>query len=39
MLIGPNRKVLHQTLRQLHNGQKIPRTLRWSIDVDPYDTF
>jgi len=39
MLIGANRRGLHQTLQQLDRSQRTPRTLRWSIDVDPYDTL
>ena len=39
MLIGVNRRGLHQTLRQLDGAGQTPATLRWSIDVDPYDTL
>ncbi len=38
MLLADNRSVLHTALARLSPG-KIPRTLRWSIDVDPYDSL
>ena len=38
MLLAPNRGALHAALARL--GQpKAPRHLRWSIDVDPYDSL
>jgi primosomal protein N' (replication factor Y) len=39
MLIGANRTQLHATLSRLSVPPKLPRSLRWSIDVDPYDTL
>jgi len=38
MLIAPDRKLLHRALDQLRIP-KLPRDLRWSIDVDPYDSL
>ncbi len=38
MLVAGNRQHLHNALVGLR-GTKGPRTLRWAIDVDPYDTF
>ncbi len=38
MLVAGNRQHLHNALVGLRET-KGPRTLRWAIDVDPYDTF
>jgi primosomal protein N' (replication factor Y) len=38
MLLAPTRPQLHQALAQL-TPPKIPHSLRWSIDVDPYDSL
>jgi primosomal protein N' (replication factor Y) len=38
MLLAPTRSQLHQALNQL-KAPKLPHTLRWSIDVDPYDSL
>ncbi len=42
LLWSYQRSVLHQALKQLSDflsTNKQARTLRWSVDVDPYDTF
>ncbi len=38
MIVAPNRTALHRALRNLH-PPKHDRALRWSIDVDPYDSM
>ncbi len=38
MLLSPQRATLHTALRQL-NPPKTTHTLRWSIDIDPYDSL
>ncbi len=38
MLVAKNRKQLHHALDQLQ-VPKLPHTLRWSIDIDPYDSL
>ena len=38
MVLGKNRAELHAALDQLA-APRVPRTLRWSIDVDPYDSL
>jgi len=38
MVLGRNRAQLHAALNQLA-PPKAPRSLRWSIDVDPYDSL
>ena len=38
MLIASNRSALHRCLAAL-NQTAAPKTLRWSIDVDPYDAM
>jgi primosomal protein N' (replication factor Y) len=38
MLLAPTRPRLHTALRQI-KAPKVPYTLRWSIDVDPYDSM
>ncbi len=38
MLLAPNRQQLHAALARL-TPPKVPHTLRWSIDVDPYDSL
>jgi primosomal protein N' (replication factor Y) len=38
MLLAPKRTQLHAALRRLQIP-KVPYTLRWSIDIDPYDSL
>ena len=38
MLLAPQRRSLHEALRTIR-GLSGSRSLRWSIDVDPYDAF
>ncbi len=38
MLLAPDRRTLHATLSRLPRP-KVPRDLRWSIDIDPYDSL
>jgi primosomal protein N' (replication factor Y) len=38
MVQAETRSILHRGLTTLHNA-KADRDIRWSIDVDPYDTF
>ena len=38
MLLAGSRSALHQALNRL-DRPKLPHTLRWSIDVDPYDSL
>ena len=38
MLLADNRARLHRALDQL-KPPKLPHTLRWSIDIDPYDSL
>jgi len=38
MLLADNRSQLHRSLSRLA-PPKLPHTLRWSIDVDPYDSL
>ena len=39
MLTAPDRRVLHQALLPLKQVDDVPRGVRWSLDVDPYDTY
>ena len=43
MLLADTRAVLHRGLRLIEaavaESGTLPRHLRWSLDVDPYDTF
>ena len=39
MISAVNRGVLHRGLRGLMELGSGPRNLRWSLDIDPYDTF
>jgi len=39
MVIGATRRALHERLRRLQNVAPAPKGLRWSLDIDPYDTF
>ncbi len=39
MLTAPTRRVLHQALLPLKALNESPRNVRWSLDVDPYDTY
>ncbi len=38
MVIGADRRALHSALKRLPRP-KLPRDLRWSIDIDPYDSL
>jgi len=38
MVLASSRAALHQALRHLQ-PPKLPHTLRWSVDVDPYDSL
>lgn len=38
MLLAPSRQRLHEALNALQ-VPKVPYTLRWSIDIDPYDSL
>ena len=38
MVLAQSRQLLHTALSRL-DPPKLPHTLRWSIDVDPYDTL
>ena len=38
MILAPNRGMLHAALTRL-GRPRAPRSLRWSIDVDPYDSL
>jgi primosomal protein N' (replication factor Y) len=39
MLTAASRRALHQALLPLKNLDDTPRGVRWSLDVDPYDTY
>jgi primosomal protein N' (replication factor Y) (superfamily II helicase) len=39
MVLADSRRALHETLRRLDGAPAHARTLRWSIDIDPYDAF
>jgi len=39
MITAPNRGRLHRGLGRLHALDEAPRGVRWSLDIDPYDTF
>ncbi len=40
MLLAPSRRILHAALTRLTAaGLNVPRDVRWSIDVDPYDSL
>jgi primosomal protein N' (replication factor Y) len=39
MIIAPTRRELHQALGPVRALDDAPRGIRWSIDIDPYDTF
>ncbi|HEY5647837.1 MAG TPA: primosomal protein N' [Pseudomonadales bacterium] len=39
MLTAPDRTRLHRALAPLKTAEDVPRGVRWSVDVDPYDTF
>jgi primosomal protein N' len=39
MLSASSRALLHRTLYRLSRLAEAPRSVRWSLDVDPYDTF
>jgi len=39
MLTAADRTLLHQALAPLKRAEEAPRGVRWSVDVDPYDTF
>ena len=39
MLIAHSRGALHRALLPLKSLDETPRNVRWSLDIDPYDTF
>ena len=39
MITAANRRDLHQALLPLKTLDETPRGVRWSLDVDPYDTY
>ncbi len=39
MLTAENRRDLHRALLPLKTLDETPRDVRWSLDVDPYDTY
>ncbi len=39
MITAPSRRLLHQALLPLKQVEDVPRGVRWSLDVDPYDTY
>jgi primosomal protein N' (replication factor Y) len=39
MLTAPTRRNLHRALLPLKTLDETPRGVRWSLDVDPYDTY
>jgi primosomal protein N' (replication factor Y) len=39
MLLGASRGELHAVLRDIEQIRPPARTIRWSLDVDPYDAF
>lgn len=39
LVIGENRRLLHRGLKVLMQLSDAPRGVRWSVDIDPYDTF
>jgi len=39
LVIGENRSLLHRGLKVLMQLSDAPRGVRWSVDIDPYDTF
>ncbi len=38
MVMGDSRRELHRGIRQVRD-LAAPNTVRWSLDIDPYDTF
>ncbi len=39
MIIAPDRSALHRALAPLKLLEDAPRQVRWSVDVDPYDSY
>ena len=43
LMLADDRRVLHRGLRRLQekiaSAKPLPTNLRWSLDIDPYDTF
>ena len=39
MLTADSRRGLHRALLPLKTLDETPRGVRWSLDVDPYDTY
>jgi primosomal protein N' len=39
MLTAANRADLHRALLPLKSIDEAPKSVRWSLDVDPYDTY
>jgi len=39
MITAPTRGALHRALAPLKSLDDVPRGVRWSLDIDPYDTF
>jgi primosomal protein N' (replication factor Y) len=39
MITAPSRAELHRALRPLQTMDDVPHGVRWSLDIDPYDTY
>ena len=39
LVLARDRRLLHLGLKALQQIEEPPRTVRWSLDIDPYDTF
>ena len=39
LVVAENRRLLHRGLKVLMQLGDAPRGVRWSVDIDPYDTF